>query len=72
MSNKDQKIYIFTCEPALGELIDSVSKHVEGGTEVLFRRSLVLMSLALQAKKHGYNIAIIDDSNKIIDTIDGF
>jgi hypothetical protein len=66
----DKKVYIFTCTPEFGELIESVSKHIEGGTEVLFQKSLVLMSLAIKINKSGNKLAILDSSGKVMETIE--
>ena len=69
MSNK--KVYIFACEPETGELIEAMSKHIEGGTEALFQRSILLMGIALKAQKTGSKLAIVDKDSKLIEVIDG-
>jgi hypothetical protein len=68
---KNQKVYIFSCSPETGELIESMSKHVEGGTEAIFQKGILLMGVALKAQKLGNRIAIVDKDDKVIDTIEG-
>jgi hypothetical protein len=69
MTEKNQKVYIFSCSPATGELIESMSKCIEGGIEAIFQRGILLMGLALKAQKMGNKIAILDKDDKILDII---
>lgn len=65
-----ETVYIFKCTPELDELIGFLAKHIEGGNEELFQKSLVLMGLAIKTKLTNKKLAILDEDNKIIDTID--
>lgn len=71
MAKDNQKVYIFSCSPETGELIESMSKHVEGGAESIFQKGILLIGLALRAQKSGNKIAIVDKNNKLIDIIEG-
>lgn len=66
----NEKMYIFKCLPDLEKLIDSLSAHVEGGVETLFQKSLVLMGIAIKAKKLGHKLAIIDENKNVLDVIE--
>lgn len=67
--NDNQKVYVFTCSPEIGELIDSMSKHVEGGEETLFQKSLILMGVAIKAKISEHKLVLMNKENEILDTI---
>jgi hypothetical protein len=71
MINDNKKVYIFSCAPETGELIASMSKHIEGGTEAIFQQGILLVGLALKANKQGNKLAIVDKDNNIVDTIEG-
>lgn len=71
MADKNKKVYIFSCSPETGALIESMSKHIAGGTEAIFQKGILLIGLALKAQKMGNKIAILDKDDKIIDTIEG-
>jgi len=71
MSKTNQKVYIFSCSPETGELIETMSKHIQGGTEAIFQKGILLMGLAIKAQKMGNRIAIVDKDDKVIDTVEG-
>lgn len=69
MSN-NERVYIFKCSPEVGKLIETLAEHVEGGTEVLLQKSLVLMGVAMKAKKLKHKLVITDKDDKILDHIE--
>ena len=71
MSNSNKKVYIFSCAPETAELIESMSKHIEGGIDAIFQKGIALVGLALKADKQGNKLAIIDKDNNIVDVIEG-
>jgi len=67
---KNERVYVFSCSHEMGELVQSLSEHLEGGNETLFQKCLVLMGVAMKAKKLGHRLAITDKDDKILDHIE--
>jgi hypothetical protein len=65
----NEKVYIFTCSHQESDLIEAVSKHLDGGINSLFRKGIILMSVVLRAMKNNQRLAIIDENNKILDIV---
>jgi hypothetical protein len=70
MNEPNKKVYILSVEASEAELIEVLSKHFQSGTEELFRKSILLMGIAIQQKAKNNKIAIINEKNDLIDTID--
>lgn len=68
--SKNETVYVFSCSHEMGELIKSLSEHVEGGNETLLQKSIILMGVVMRAKKLGHQLAIVDKENKILEHIE--
>jgi len=66
----NEKVYIFKCSAEIGALIETLAEHIEGGAEVLLQKSLILMGIAMRAKKLEHRLAITDKDDKILDHIE--
>jgi hypothetical protein len=64
------KVYIFKCTPELDELIGFLAQHIKGGNEELFQKSLILMGIAIKSKLTNKKLAILDENDNVVDTVD--
>jgi hypothetical protein len=69
-TEQNKKVYILSVSSSEAELIEALSKHFPQGTEELFRKSILLMGVALQQIAKNNKIAIINEKDEIIDKID--
>ncbi len=65
-----KKVYIFEAPEEAAELLESMSKHVEGGIETSIINGLILFGLFLQSSKNNCKLAIIDENDNIIKKIE--